>query len=67
MDERNADRNAKIYARRCGGLTLRAISREFQLSVETVREIAKRMERKARWRAAKANGKPLGRVVGQIV
>jgi hypothetical protein len=50
MDERNADRNAKIYALRCSGLTLAVISREFQLSVETVREIAKRMERKAKWR-----------------
>jgi DNA-binding CsgD family transcriptional regulator len=52
MEERNADRNAEIYARRCGGLTLDAIALEFQLSKETVREIARRMERKVKWRTA---------------
>jgi Mor family transcriptional regulator len=46
-----AERNAKIYARRIEGFTLRAIAREFKLSVERVREIAKHMERKAKWRA----------------
>jgi hypothetical protein len=29
---------------------LRAIAREFELAVETVRGIAKRMERKTKWR-----------------
>jgi Mor family transcriptional regulator len=56
MDKDSSDRNAKIYARRSGGLTLAAISREFQLSIETVREIARRMERKAKWRAAQLRG-----------
>jgi Mor family transcriptional regulator len=51
MHEDKADRNVKIYARWSGGLTLAAISREFQLSKETVREIARRMERQAKWRA----------------
>jgi Mor family transcriptional regulator len=45
-----AERDAKIYARRIEGFTLRAIASEFKLSVERVREIAKRMERKAKWR-----------------
>jgi DNA-binding CsgD family transcriptional regulator len=45
-----AERNAKIYARRIEGFTLRAIAREFELAVETVRGIAKRMERKTKWR-----------------
>jgi DNA-binding NarL/FixJ family response regulator len=49
MQEHKAWRNAEIYARRCSGLTLKAIAREFRLSKETVREIARRMERKARW------------------
>jgi hypothetical protein len=44
-----AERDAKIYARRIEGFTLRAIASEFKLSVERVREIAKRMERKAKW------------------
>lgn len=47
-----AERNAKIYARRIEGFTLRAIAREFELAVETVRGIAKCMERKAKWRGA---------------
>ena len=45
-----AERDAQIYARRIEGFTLRAIASEFKLSVERVREIAKRMERKAKWR-----------------
>jgi Mor family transcriptional regulator len=45
-----AERDAKIYARRIEGFTLRAIAREFKLAVETMRVIAKRMERKAKWR-----------------
>ena len=45
-----AERDAKIYGRRIDGFSLRAIAREFKLSAETVREIAKRMERKAKWR-----------------
>jgi ribosomal protein S14 len=49
MYKHKASRNAEIYARRCSGLTLTAIAREFQLSRETVREIARRMERKAKW------------------
>jgi Mor family transcriptional regulator len=44
-----AERNAKIHARRNDGLSLRAIGREFRLSTETVREIARRTERKAKW------------------
>jgi lambda repressor-like predicted transcriptional regulator len=56
MQEHEAWRNAEIYARRCSGLTLTAIAREFQLSRETVREIARRMERKARWCAAQLPG-----------
>jgi DNA-binding CsgD family transcriptional regulator len=56
MQEHKAWRNAEIYARRCSGLTLTAIAREFQLSRETVREIARRMERKARWCAAQLRG-----------
>jgi Mor family transcriptional regulator len=57
MHEHKAWRNAEIYARRCSGLTLKAIAREFQLSKETVREIARRMERKARWCAAQQSGR----------
>jgi Mor family transcriptional regulator len=45
-----AERDAKIYARRIEGFTLKAIAREFKLAVETVRQIARRMERKAKWR-----------------
>jgi Mor family transcriptional regulator len=52
MKERNADRNAAIYARRWSGRTLTAIAREFQLSRETVREIVRRLERKATYAAA---------------
>jgi predicted transcriptional regulator len=52
MTERNADRNAAIYARRCSGLTLKEIAGEFRLTKETVRVIAKRLERQARWYAA---------------
>jgi hypothetical protein len=47
---RKAERNAKIYARRVDGLTLPAISREFNLARETVREIIRCMQRKALWR-----------------
>jgi Mor family transcriptional regulator len=56
MNECNADRNAAIYVRRCSGLTLTAIAREFQLSKETVREIARRLERKARYAAQFSGG-----------
>jgi hypothetical protein len=42
MQEHKAWRNAEIYARRCSGLTLKAIAHEIQLSKETVREIARR-------------------------
>jgi transposase len=59
MNERNAERNAAIHACRCSGLTWTAIADEFQLSRETVREIAKRMERKARWQAAQLSGRTL--------
>jgi Mor family transcriptional regulator len=52
MKDRNADRNAAIYVRRCGGRTLTAIAREFLLSRETVREIVRHLERKARYAAA---------------
>jgi Mor family transcriptional regulator len=45
-----AERDAKIYARRIEGFTLREIAREFKLSVERVRVIARRMEHKAKWR-----------------
>jgi predicted transcriptional regulator len=51
MEHRNAKRNAAIYARRCSGLTLKEIGREFQLTKETVREIARRMERQAMYAA----------------
>ena len=44
-----AERDAKIYARRIEGFSLRSIAREFKLAVETVRIIGKRMERKAKW------------------
>jgi transposase len=44
------ERDAKIYARRIEGLTLRAIANEFKLTRETVRLITRRMERKANWR-----------------
>ena len=44
-----AERAAMIYAKRSDGFSLRAIAREFNLSVEAVRETAKRMERKAKW------------------
>jgi transposase len=43
-----AERNAKIYARRIDGMTLAAIAHEFDLAIETIREITKRMERKAK-------------------
>jgi DNA-binding CsgD family transcriptional regulator len=54
----SAKRDAKIYARRIQGFTLRAIAREFKLAVETVRVITKRMERKAEWcaRAVRLGG-----------
>jgi hypothetical protein len=45
-----AERDAQIYARRIEGFSLRVIAREFKLAVETVRQIGKRMERKAKWR-----------------
>jgi hypothetical protein len=50
--ERNdrAERDAKIYARRIEGLTLKAIGLEFGLSIARVREIAKDLERQAKWR-----------------
>lgn len=40
----------KIYARRIEGFSFQAIANEFKLSRETVRQIARRMERKAKWR-----------------
>ena len=49
-----AERNARIYARRLDGLTLAAIAHEFNLAIETVRDITRRMERKARWRKCTA-------------
>jgi Mor family transcriptional regulator len=53
-----AERDAKIYARRIEGFTLKVIAREFKLAVETVRQIARRMERKANWceRAVRLGG-----------
>ena len=54
-----AERDAKIYTRRSDGFSLRAIAREFKLAVETVRGIAKRMERKAKCRESAVG---LGRV-----
>ena len=48
------ERNAKIYARRVDGLTLPAISREFNLDRETVREVIRCMKRKAEWREYEA-------------
>jgi hypothetical protein len=44
-----AERDAKIYACRIDGMPLAAIARQFNLATETVREITRRMERKARW------------------
>jgi DNA-binding NarL/FixJ family response regulator len=44
------ERDARIYARRCEGLTLAAIGREFGLCAETVRLTIRQMERKAKWR-----------------
>jgi Mor family transcriptional regulator len=49
-----AERDAKIHARRIEGRTLAAIGREFNLSRETIRQIARRMERKAKWRELSA-------------
>jgi hypothetical protein len=34
MEHRKGKRNAAIYARRCSGLTLKEIGREFQLTKE---------------------------------
>jgi hypothetical protein len=45
-----AERDAKIYARRVEGLTLKAIGLEFGLCPARVREIAMAMERQAKWR-----------------
>jgi DNA-directed RNA polymerase specialized sigma24 family protein len=45
-----AERDAKIYARRIEGFSFGAIAKEFGLTRETVRQIARRMERKAKWR-----------------
>jgi transposase len=44
-----AERNAAIHARRLEGMSLGAIGHEFGLNKSTVSEIARRMERKARW------------------
>ena len=44
-----AERDAKIYACRIDGMPLAAIARRFNLASETVREITRRMERKATW------------------
>jgi hypothetical protein len=46
------ERNAKIHTLRLEGLTLTAIGHEFGLNKSTVSEIARRMERRARWRAS---------------
>jgi Mor family transcriptional regulator len=66
MKERNADRNAAIYARRCGGNTLTAIAREFLLSRETVREIVRHLERKARYAAASGRALSEAASVGSL-
>jgi hypothetical protein len=58
MAERNAARNAAIYVRRCSGLTLKEITREFGLTKETVRGITRRSERQARWYAAQRQEVP---------
>jgi transposase len=44
------ERDAQIYARRIEGFSFQAIANEFGLTRETVRQIARRMERKAKWR-----------------
>jgi hypothetical protein len=51
------DRNAAIYARRREGVPFYVIAQEFNLARETVREISRRMERKARWQAINCVGK----------
>ena len=50
-----AERDDDIYARRIEGHTLAAIGREFNLTKETIRGIALRMERKAKWHEIAAN------------
>jgi hypothetical protein len=44
-----------MYARRCEGITLAAIGREFALCPETVRLTVRQMERKAKWRETDRN------------
>jgi hypothetical protein len=43
---RNVERDAKICARRDGGLTYEAVGREFGLSRESVRQIVERRTRR---------------------
>ena len=62
MKERNADRNAAIYARRCSGRTLTAIA---QIK-ETVREIVRHLERKARYAAASGRALSEAASVGSL-
>jgi DNA-directed RNA polymerase specialized sigma24 family protein len=50
MDSKDhAQRDAKIYARRIEGFTYEAIAREFGLSKPRVWEIARALERQAKW------------------
>jgi Mor family transcriptional regulator len=66
MKERNAGRNAAIYASRCSGRTLRAIAHEFLLSRETVREIVRHLERKAMYAAASGRALSEAASVGSL-
>ena len=50
-----AERDARMHARRCEGLTLAAIAREFGLSPETVRLTVRLVERKAKWHETDRN------------
>jgi hypothetical protein len=51
MDSKDREeRDAKIYARRIEGRTLKAIGLEFGLCPARVREIAMAMARQAKWR-----------------
>jgi Mor family transcriptional regulator len=57
-----AKRDAKIYARRIEGFTYEAIAREFGLSKPRVWEIAKDLERQAKWRERQLNRPSQGTV-----